>query len=176
MRNITVGELADAKPSLVTLNGIEIVGRIVEVLKNTSHNGFPVVNSSNGASELHGLILRAHLILALKKKWFLQESRRTEEWEVRKKFTSIDLAERGATIEEVTVSKNEMEMYMDLHPLTNTTPYTVVESVSVAKAMVLFRTVGLRHLLILPFFLRSVLAKKLLRFLFHSCRWKCLIL
>ncbi|KAL0351132.1 UNVERIFIED_CONTAM: Chloride channel protein CLC-b [Sesamum radiatum] len=43
-----------------------------------------------------------------------------------------------------------MEMYVDLHPLTNTTPYTVVESISVAKAMVLFRQVGLRHMLILP--------------------------
>ncbi|KAL0377300.1 UNVERIFIED_CONTAM: Chloride channel protein CLC-a [Sesamum radiatum] len=80
----------------------------------------------------------------------LQERRRTEEWEVREKFTSIDLAERGATIEEVTVTKDEMEMYVDLHPLTNTTPYTVVESMSVAKAMVLFRQVGLRHMLILP--------------------------
>ncbi|KAG2710597.1 hypothetical protein I3760_04G034600 [Carya illinoinensis] len=43
-----------------------------------------------------------------------------------------------------------MEMYVDLHPLTNTTTYTVMESMSVAKAMVLFRQVGLRHLLIVP--------------------------
>ncbi|KAK6155403.1 hypothetical protein DH2020_009651 [Rehmannia glutinosa] len=158
MRNITVGELADVKPAVVTLNGIEKVGRIVEVLKNTTHNGFPVVDSGvippigspNGANELHGLVLRAHLILVLKKKWFLQERRRTGEWEVREKFTSIDLAERGATIEEVIVTKDEMEMYVDLHPLTNTTPYTVVESMSVAKAMVLFRQVGLRHMIILP--------------------------
>ncbi|KAL3829491.1 hypothetical protein ACJIZ3_018293 [Penstemon smallii] len=150
MRNITVGELADVKPSVVTLSGIEKVGRIVEVLKNTTHNGFPVVDSVNGATELHGLILRAHLILVLKKKWFLRERRRTEEWEVREKFTSIDLAERGGNIDEVTVTKDEMGMYVDLHPLTNTTPYTVVETMSVAKAMVLFRQVGLRHMLVLP--------------------------
>lgn len=158
MRNITVGELADVKPGIVTLNGVERVGRIVEVLKNTTHNGFPVVDtgitpplgSPNGANELHGLILRAHLILALKKKWFLPEKRRTEDWEVRKEFTSIDLAERGTTIQEVTVTKDEMQMYIDLHPLTNTTPYTVVESMSVAKALVLFRQVGLRHMLVLP--------------------------
>lgn len=150
MRNITVGELADVKPGVVTLSGIEKVGRIVEVLKNTTHNGFPVVDSGNGATELHGLVLRAHLVLVLKKKWFLRERRRTEEWEVREKFSSIDLAERGLTIEEVIVTKDEMEMYVDLHPLTNTTPYTVMESISVAKAMVLFRQVGLRHMLVLP--------------------------
>ncbi|GFP98968.1 chloride channel protein clc-b [Phtheirospermum japonicum] len=150
MRNITVGDLADVKPAVVGLSGIEKVGRIVEVLTNTTHNGFPVVDSAVGANELHGLVLRAHLILVLKKKWFLTERRRTDEWEVREEFTSIDLAERGATIQEVAVSKDEMEMYVDLHPLTNTTPYTVVESMSVAKAMVLFRQVGLRHMLILP--------------------------
>lgn len=158
MRNITVGELADHKPAVVTLSGIEKVGRIVEVLKNTTHHGFPVVDvgvvppvgTPNGATELHGLVLRAHLILVLKRKWFLQERRRAEEWEVRKKFTSIDLAERGGKIEEITVTKDDMEMFVDLHPLTNTTPYTVVESMSVAKAMVLFRQVGLRHMLIIP--------------------------
>ncbi|GFP94053.1 chloride channel protein clc-a [Phtheirospermum japonicum] len=151
MRNITVGELADAKSAVVTLSGIEKVGRIVEVLENTTHNGFPVVDlGQNEVAELHGLVLRSHLILVLKKKWFLREKRRTEEWEVREKFSSIDLAERGGKIEEVTVTKDEMEMFVDLHPLTNTTPYTVVENMSLAKAMVLFRQVGLRHMLVLP--------------------------
>lgn len=158
MRNLTVGELADVKPPVVTLHGIEKVSQVVEVLKNTTHNGFPVVDDGVvppvglpiGATELHGLILRTHLVQVLKKKWFLREKRRTEEWEVREKFTSVDLAEREGTIEEVVVTRDEMEMYIDLHPLTNTTPYTVVESISVAKAMVLFRTVGLRHMLIVP--------------------------
>lgn len=158
MRNITVGELTDHKPTVVTLSGIEKVGRIVEVLKNTTHNGFPVVDAGvvppigapNGATEVHGLVLRAHLILVLKKKWFLQERRRAEEWEVRQKFTSMDLAERGGKLEEIRVTSDEMEMFVDLHPLTNTTPHTVVESMSVAKAMVLFRQVGLRHMLIIP--------------------------
>ncbi|XP_024031310.1 chloride channel protein CLC-b isoform X2 [Morus notabilis] len=158
MRNLTVAELADAKPPVVTLHGVEKVSRVVEVLKNTTHNGFPVVDDGVvppvglpiEATELHGLILRTHLVQVLKKKWFLSEKRRTEEWEVREKFTSVDLAEREGTIEEVVVTRDEMDMYIDLHPLTNTTPYTVVESMSVAKAMVLFRAVGLRHMLIVP--------------------------
>lgn len=158
MRNLTVGELADAKPPVVTLNGVEKVSRIVDVLRNTTHNGFPVVDDgvvpptglALGATALHGLILRAHLVLALKKKFFLSEKRRAEDWEVTKNFTWAELAEREGKIEEVIITSNEMEMYMDLHPLTNTTPYTVMESMSVAKAMVLFRQVGLRHMLIVP--------------------------
>nr|GME06950.1 chloride channel protein CLC-B [Ipomoea batatas]GME09520.1 chloride channel protein CLC-B [Ipomoea batatas] len=154
MRNITVGELADVKAPVVTLSGIEKVGRIVEVLKNTSYNGFPVVDEGvvgpGRATELHGLVLRTHLLLVLKKKYFMHERRRTEEWEVSEKFSWMDLAERWGKIEDVAVTNDEMEMYVDLHPLTNTTPFTVSESISVAKAMVLFRQVGLRHMLIVP--------------------------
>ncbi|XP_031107532.1 chloride channel protein CLC-b-like isoform X2 [Ipomoea triloba] len=156
MRNMTVGELADVKAPVVTLGGIEKVGRIVEVLKNTTYNGFPVVDEGvvgpgpGRATELHGLVLRTHLLLVLKKKYFMHERRRTEEWEVSEKFSWMDLAERWGKIEDVAVTNDEMEMYVDLHPLTNTTPFTVSESISVAKAMVLFRQVGLRHMLIVP--------------------------
>ncbi|KAB2075806.1 hypothetical protein ES319_A07G246100v1 [Gossypium barbadense] len=158
MRNLTIGELANAKSPAVTLSGVEKVSRIVDVLKNTTHNAFPIVDQDvpvpgtviTGATELHGLILRAHLVQALKKKWFLAEKRRTDDWEVQKKFNWVELSERELKIEQVAVAHDEMEMYMDLHPLTNTTPYTVVESMSVAKAMVLFRQVGLRHMLIVP--------------------------
>ncbi|XP_051117262.1 chloride channel protein CLC-b-like isoform X2 [Andrographis paniculata] len=154
MRNITVGELADAKPVVVSLHRVEKVRCIVQALKDTTHNGFPVVDTEvargSPARALHGVVLRKHLILALKKKWFLQEKRPTEEWEVKEKFSWIDLAERGGKIEEVTVTNDEMEMYVDLHPLTNTTPHTVLESISVAKALVQFREVGLRHMLVLP--------------------------
>ncbi|XP_041007964.1 chloride channel protein CLC-b-like [Juglans microcarpa x Juglans regia] len=85
MCNLTVGELADAKPPVVSLCGVEKVSRIVDVLRNTTHNGFPVVDHGvvppvglpSGATELHGIILRAHLLQALKIKWFLREKRRT---------------------------------------------------------------------------------------------------
>lgn len=156
MRNITVGELADVKPPLVSLSGVEKVSRIVDVLKNTTHNGFPIIDedvvtpSGQSTRELHGVILRAHIVAVLKKKWFLNEPKRTEEWQVREKFTWAELAERDTNFEQVAISKHEMEMYVDLHPFTNKTPYTVVEDMSTAKAMVLFRQVALRHLLIVP--------------------------
>ncbi|XP_071738965.1 chloride channel protein CLC-b-like [Rutidosis leptorrhynchoides] len=155
MRNITVGDLAAVKPPVVTLSGIEKVGRILEVLRNTTHNGFPVVDNIDvlqvgPVSEVKGIILRDHLLLVLKKKWFLKERRRTKEWEIRGKISYADVAERWGKKDEVAVTDEEAEMYVDLHPLTNTTPYTVVETMSVAKAMVQFREVGLRHMLVLP--------------------------
>ncbi|EER90148.1 chloride channel protein CLC-a [Sorghum bicolor] len=155
MKDLAVGELAAAKPRVVTLQVIEKVSTVVEVLRSTPHNGFPVLDRPRpGVSELHGLVLRSHLMAVLKKRWFLTEKRRTEEWEARERFSSTELAEKSGSIDEVAVqlTPEELDMYIDLHPFTNTTPYTVVETMSVAKAVVLFRTCALRHMLIIPKF------------------------
>ena len=50
----------------------------------------PSVGLAIGATELHGIWPRAHLVKVLKKR-FLRERRRTEEWEVREKFTQLNL-------------------------------------------------------------------------------------
>ncbi|KAK9947499.1 hypothetical protein M0R45_003121 [Rubus argutus] len=69
-------------------------------------------------------------------------------------FSSEDFAKRGSgngdKIEDIELTEEEMEMYIDLHPFTNASPYTVVETMSLAKALILFRQVGLRHLLVIP--------------------------
>ncbi|XP_040385698.1 chloride channel protein CLC-a-like [Oryza brachyantha] len=153
MKDLTVGELAAAKPRAVTLQVLERVSTVVEALRSTRHNGFPVLDRPRpGVSELHGLVLRSHLVAVLKKRWFLPERRRTEEWEARERFTSAELADKAGDVDGLDFSPEEMAMYVDLHPLTNTTPYTVVETMSVAKAVVLFRSVALRHMLIMPKF------------------------
>ena len=153
MKDIAVGELAAAKPRAVTLQVVERVSTVVEVLRSTPHNGFPVLDRPRpGVSELHGLVLRSHLMAVLRKRWFLPERRRTEEWEAREKFSSTELAEKAGSVDELQLSPEELDMYIDLHPFTNTTPYTVVETMSVAKAVVLFRTCALRHMLIIPKF------------------------
>ncbi|CAH2079426.1 unnamed protein product [Thlaspi arvense] len=41
-------------------------------------------------------------------------------------------------------------MYLDLHPFSDASPYTVLEIMSLTKALVLFHEVGLRHLFVIP--------------------------
>jgi chloride channel 7 len=53
-------------------------------------------------------------------------------------------------LEDFDIKEEEMKMYFDLHPITNSSPYTLVETMSLAKAALLFREVGLRHLLVVP--------------------------
>lgn len=70
MRQLTVADVVTGP--LQFFNGVEKVGNIVHVLRTTGHNGFPVVNEPpfSDSPVLYGLILRAHLIVLLKKKVF----------------------------------------------------------------------------------------------------------
>ncbi|KAL8497820.1 hypothetical protein ACS0TY_021238 [Phlomoides rotata] len=150
MRQLTVGDVITGP--LEVLNGIEKVGNIVHLLTTTGHNGFPVVDEPDAPSSsplLFGLILRAHLIVVLKKKSFFKTPTQVCPDAV-VQFTADDFLNKGCHIEDVELSEEEMEMFVDLHPFTNTSPYTVVQTLSLAKALRLFREVGLRHLLVIP--------------------------
>ncbi|XP_021682020.1 putative chloride channel-like protein CLC-g isoform X2 [Hevea brasiliensis] len=153
MRQLTVTDVVTGPLQL--FHGIEKVGDIVHVLQTTRHNGFPVIDEPplSESPVLYGLILRAHLIELLKKKVFSSTPVPIGP-DAFEQFLASDFAKRGSgnggKIEDIEISEEEMEMFLDLHPFTNTSPYTVVETMSLAKARVLFREVGLRHLLVIP--------------------------
>lgn len=153
MRQLTVGDVVTGP--LQMFNGIEKVRNIVFILRTTAHNGFPVIDEPprSEAPVLFGIILRDHLITLLKKKAFLP-SPVANSYDVVRKFSSDDFAKKGSgervKIEDIQLTEEEMGMFIDLHPFTNASPYTVVETMSLAKALILFREVGLRHLLVIP--------------------------
>ncbi|XP_008793993.2 putative chloride channel-like protein CLC-g [Phoenix dactylifera] len=153
MRQLTVSDVLTGP--LQIFNGVEKVGNIVHVLKTTGHHGFPVVDGPPFSSSpvLFGLILRAHLLVLLKKKEFLHACTLSGV-DASKQFSADDFAKRGSgrcdSIEDIELTGEEMETCIDLHPFTNTSPHTVVETMSLAKALILFREVGLRHLLVVP--------------------------
>lgn len=153
MRQLTVGDVVTGP--LHIFHGFEKVRNIVHVLKTTRHNGFPVIDESphSVSPVLFGLVLRAHLLTLLKSKTFTQ-SPMLAGLDAMSRFSDDDFAKKGLghgdKIEDMKLSEEEMEMYIDLHPFTNTSPYTVVETMSLAKALILFREVGLRHLLVIP--------------------------
>lgn len=152
MKNLTAGDVITGP--LVTFSGIEKVGNIVHILMNTKHNGFPVIDElpPSESPVVYGLILRSHLLVLLKRKEF-QPSQALVSGELTEKF-SADFAKqgsgRGFMIEDIDISEEEQDMYIDLHPFCNTSPYTVVETSSLEKAFFLFRNLGLRHLCVMP--------------------------
>lgn len=153
MRNLVAGHVVSGP--LITFTGIEKVSNIFHALKLTKHNGFPVIDEPpfSEAPELCGLVLRSHLLVLLKGKKFTKQRVMTGS-DIMSRFKAHDFAKpgsgKGLKLEDLDISDEEMEMYVDLHPITNTSPYTVVETMSLAKAAILFRELGLRHLLVVP--------------------------
>ncbi|KAL2929740.1 putative chloride channel-like protein CLC-g [Bienertia sinuspersici] len=151
MRQLTVADVVIGP--LKYFHGIEQVGNIVDTLKRSGHNGYPVFDEriDSETPVLAGLVLRAHLIVLLKKKAFFV-SPVSAGADVFEQFSSVDFAKGGSgivdDINNIEFTDEEMKMFVDLHPFTNASPYTVAETMSVAKAHVLLRQVGLRHLLV----------------------------
>ncbi|KAK3018395.1 hypothetical protein RJ639_003850 [Escallonia herrerae] len=153
MRHLVASDVVTGP--LVTFSGIEKVGTILHALRTTGHNGFPVIDEPplSDAPELCGLVLRSHLLVLLKGKNFLRDGVLTGE-EILQRFAAFDFAKagsgKGVKLEDLDISEEEMEMFVDLHPITNASPFTVVETMSLAKAAILFRQLGLRHMCIVP--------------------------
>lgn len=131
---------------LATFSGVERVGDLVEALRVSRHNGFPVIDGG----ELRGLVLRSHLVVLLRAKRFKRRSDDVADAMTAREFSkwtasTEDYMDLGVELEE-----EEMDMYVDLRPITNTSPYTVVETMSLAKAAILFRQLGLRHMCVVP--------------------------
>uniref|UniRef100_A0A672L6S5 Chloride channel protein n=1 Tax=Sinocyclocheilus grahami TaxID=75366 RepID=A0A672L6S5_SINGR len=128
-------------------NRVEKVGRIVDVLSNTStiHNGFPVVAHTR---KICGLILRSQLIVLLKHKVFVERasSRLSQRKLQLKDFR--DAYPRFPPIQSIHVSQDERECMMDLTEFMNPTPYTVPQETSLPRVFKLFRALGLRHLVV----------------------------
>uniref|UniRef100_A0A803NVQ6 Chloride channel protein n=1 Tax=Cannabis sativa TaxID=3483 RepID=A0A803NVQ6_CANSA len=153
MRHLVAGDVVSCP--LITFSGIEKVGTILHALRITGHNGFPVIDEPpfSDSPELCGLVLRSHLLVLLKGKNFTKEKVMCGR-EILGRFSASDFAKagsgKGIKLEDIDIEEEEMEMYVDLHPITNTSPYTVVDSMSLAKAAILFRQLGLRHMCVVP--------------------------
>lgn len=157
MRNLVTGDIISGP--LVTFSGIEKVGTILHALKLTGHNGFPVIDGApySDSADLVGLVLRSHLLMVLKCKNFRRDGTvptTASSENLLREYVASDFEKagsgKGLKVEDLDISEDEMKMYVDLHPVTNKTPYTVMETMSVAKAAMLLRELGLRHMCVVP--------------------------
>lgn len=120
MKHLTAFDVCSSP--VVSLSGIEKVKNILHVLEKTSHNAFPVLIEDAIFTKpvFHGLISRSHLLNLLRSKSFLSE----DAFDTNKsfRFGKPGLGE-GIMSEDVELSEMEQEMYVDLQPFTNTSPY-----------------------------------------------------
>ncbi|XP_047334028.1 chloride channel protein CLC-d-like [Impatiens glandulifera] len=134
------------------------VADIVSILKSNNHNGFPVIDHKrNGETLVIGLMLRSHLLVLLQSKVDFQHGPYQSESRggslpIRHNLSEFvkPVSSKGITIEEILLSPDDLEMYIDLAPFVNSSPYVVPEDMSLTKVYNLFRQLGLRHVFVVP--------------------------
>jgi chloride channel 7 len=153
--------------SVVTLRDVDSVKNVHQALVSTPHNGFPVVRNGR----LCGIILRKTLCQLLKHRAF-------SSYASTEASASIDVGlQTDATvlydslekdypsfprIEDIVVSDADKDKLMDLRQYMDTSPYTVDITASVEKSYRLFRTMGLRHIIVIDadHTVRGILTRK----------------
>lgn len=137
---------------VVTLKTVENVGHIVELLRITKYNGFPVVDPPlsdtpvlESYGKMRGLILRSQLVVLLNHKLYNDEQFSQRYGRVTTNMFRNEYP-RFPTIEDVEITDEERTKSIDLRPYMNLAPHTVVHSTSLPRMFRLFRALGLRHL------------------------------
>jgi len=131
----------------VSIRRIEQVEIIYDILDKTNHNGFPVLNKRD---EVVGIILRSQLITILKHKPFNNEPVRDKNFYQKVGYeVFLDDYPRYPGIETVNLSNNDKQKYLDLTPFMNTCPYLVRPYYSLKRVFRIFRTLGLRHIIVI---------------------------
>ncbi|CAH0477915.1 unnamed protein product [Peronospora belbahrii] len=154
------------------------VGEIYDVLKNCNHGGFPVIvprsqDAAGGGQQpnlsakrrsprFSGIINRHHLAVLLQRKDFFVEKPEpfvripagdtTLLYNDQYALSYRDMEgsyPRYPSVSDIQLDEEERGLWMDLTPYMNTTPYTVQEQTPVPRAFRLFRSLGLRHLIVL---------------------------
>ncbi|MQM17182.1 hypothetical protein Taro_050150 [Colocasia esculenta] len=154
MRHIKAKE-ACKDQKVMCLPRVVRVSDIVSMLRSNKHNGFPVVDHGrNGESLVIGLILRSHLLVLLQSKIDFQSTPYPSNGSVSIRHNFSDfvkpISSKGISIEDIQLSDGDLEMYIDLAPFLNPSPYIVPEDMSLAKVYNLFRQLGLRHIFVVP--------------------------
>jgi chloride channel 7 len=115
---------------VISFNKVERVKHVVKVLRECSHNGFPVVDS-NG--HFVGLILRSQLAILLNEKIFIPVQtevdfpvqdvkilKNHQTGPLTRNFITLDdfrrYYPRYPDINDVSIEKEEEEMYLDIEP------------------------------------------------------------
>ncbi|KAL8105141.1 chloride channel protein CLC-d isoform X1 [Apium graveolens] len=157
MRQMTAKE-ACGNQKVVYFPRVVKVADVVSILRSNSHNGYPVIDHTrSGETLVIGLILRSHLLVLLQSKADFQHSPlpsalRGRSLPIRHRISEFvkPVSSKGISINDIHLSHDDMEMYIDLAPFVNPSPYIVPDDMSLTKVYNLFRQLGLRHIFVVP--------------------------
>ncbi|KAE8703056.1 Chloride channel protein CLC-d [Hibiscus syriacus] len=118
-----------------------------------------VDHTRNGEPLVIGIMLRSHLLVLLQSRIDFQHSplpchSTGGSRAIRPNYSEfakpVPVSSKGISINDIYLSSEDLEMYIDLAPFLNPSPYVVPEDMSLTKVYNLFRQLGLRHIFVVP--------------------------
>jgi chloride channel 7 len=149
VHDLRVCEIMATDPQF--LRPVSNVGRIYELLLATGHHSFPLLEEGH---TVFGSISRDTLCTLLFLKAFSDaaEGEQGEEGPARSFVLPYEKLERFfphfPEVDAICLTKEERMKWIDLRPYCDTAPFFVSEATTVPRAYRLFRSLGLRHLLV----------------------------
>eukprot|EP00964_Phaeocystis_antarctica_P062224 scaffold37267_cov66-Phaeocystis_antarctica.AAC.6 len=149
-----------------TVCELEQVGTIVKLLRSSGHHGFPVVARGGGGSSAEprvlGIILRDQLCTVLKHRQFEQRTAPDPSPHLNMpprggpSLASPPLTAdnflrpwfRNLVVDELGLRPEDLELYVNLRPYVNDSATVTLQHTSLRRVSRLFRSMGLRHLLV----------------------------
>lgn len=153
-RTATAAQIMNPEPRC--LPPLVRVGEVYDMLRSCRHESFPVV-SNLGERQLAGTVLRRTLCMTLFHRAFAPpgedpESRNDLKTRALSPLLSSAIFERAypryPKVEELSITETDRDCWLDLRPYTDTAPFTVQDCTSVQRTYMTFRTLGLRHLIV----------------------------
>eukprot|EP01029_Cantina_marsupialis_P013004 TRINITY_DN28836_c0_g1_i1.p1 TRINITY_DN28836_c0_g1~~TRINITY_DN28836_c0_g1_i1.p1 ORF type:complete len:895 (+),score=278.33 TRINITY_DN28836_c0_g1_i1:62-2746(+) len=135
---------------VVTVEPVERVGHLLQLISETPHNCFPVTPKSDAPKKhFKGIILRKVILVILKKKHGFKRAKMAPgSIHLSDCLTGQDLEKmypRYYQVDELDLSHEDLESYVDLTHYINPTPYTIQQAAPLVRVFDMFRTLGLRH-------------------------------
>ncbi|XP_068090846.1 chloride channel protein C-like [Hyperolius riggenbachi] len=162
--NLELFTARDAMKSCVVVHVREKVSFLAELLRGTSHNGFPVVFSPGpGKDEVFtGTISRMELYMLLSNSHVFQTAEDESGCSAVLRYQEVtveklgDEARMNTLLHKYSTDPQYQQLFINLEPYINKSAVCVQAHFSLQRAYVIFRTLGLRHLTVVDLQNRAV--------------------
>ncbi|KXJ16127.1 chloride channel protein D [Exaiptasia diaphana] len=144
----------------IVVHKVENVQRLARLLLETPHGGYPVVQKDeNGVEVFAGMISRNDISILLSREDVFSSRENLLPNEEEMDFSGIDYylmnkgylphaLELNETLHRYEENSRYGRLYIDLSPYVNDSAPTVRENFSLHRTYIIFRTLGLRHLVV----------------------------
>lgn len=161
LHNLTVKDIMTST-HIKVVEEIVNVGDLLEILRNTSHQCYPVVQYIHTNAIVCGTITRNVLCSLIKHKIFTNTNNSNNSCNILLKWDTLEsVYPRYPKLQHLSVTIEECKLFIDVRPYLNIGAYIMNENATAQRAYRMFRTLGLRHLCIVDKhnFLRGMLTR-----------------